>query len=145
MTRSFHCAFSGVRQALRTERNMRIHLCALFYVVLFAAVCRVSPLEWCVLLLACLAVLAAELFNTAIERLCALRDFEFSDRIRMILDLSAGGVLVAAAFAAVVGGILFFSGGRLKIIFAFLYGPGGVFTLATLAAWMIFVCGKRRT
>lgn len=48
-------------------------------------------------------VLAAEIFNTAIEKICDLIHPEFDERIRFIKDVSAGAVLLMAIVSVAVG------------------------------------------
>ena len=52
-------------------------------------------------------VFAAELFNTAIEQLADVIDPEYNPKIKAIKDLAAGGVLITALGAAIIGIILF--------------------------------------
>src|SRR5690606_37619950 len=60
-------AFEGVRQALRTERNLRIHTAAAAAVLALAAWLRVPAPGVALLVLAIGLVMTAELFNTALE------------------------------------------------------------------------------
>ena len=42
LSQSFRCAFRGIRQCVRTERNLRIHICAAGYVTVFAVMGRLG-------------------------------------------------------------------------------------------------------
>lgn len=106
-SRSFRDAFRGIGRCLRAERNMRVHLGAAAAVVLVGACLRVSGAEWACLLLAMGMVTAAEALNTAIERLCDFVEEGQNPQIGMIKDIAAGGVLLAALFAAAVGAVVF--------------------------------------
>jgi len=70
----------------------------------------ISPAEWCAVILSIALVLAAELFNTAIE---TLADYAAQGRlvqnhwIGKTKDLAAAGVLMAAVAALIVGLIVF--------------------------------------
>ena len=66
--RSFRYAFAGVRLLFSEERNARIHATITVLVVVAGIVLRVSPVEWVVLVICIGMVLAAEAFNSAIER-----------------------------------------------------------------------------
>ena len=99
--RSFGYALRGIWIA-RSGRNMRIHLLAAGVVTLAAWTRGVSGAGLGLLALTTGAVLAAELFNTAIERACDVMREEPDPRIRDIKDLSAGAVLVVALAAVVV-------------------------------------------
>ncbi len=105
--RSFRYAFAGVRLLLREEHNARIHATITVLVVVAGIVLRVSPVEWGVLVICIGMVLAAEAFNSAIERICDYLTTEHDDRIRDIKDLAAGAVLLCAIAAAIVGLIVF--------------------------------------
>ena len=76
-------------------------------VVVAGVVLRVSPVEWAVLVLCIGVVLAAEAFNSAIERIADYLTLERDDRIRDIKDLAAGAVLLCAIAAATVGCVIF--------------------------------------
>ena len=105
--RSFRYAFAGLRLLLREEHNARIHATITVLVVVAGIVLRVSPVEWGVLVICIGMVLAAEAFNSAIERMANYLTTERDDRIRDIKDLAAGAVLLCAIAAAIVGLIVF--------------------------------------
>ena len=105
--RSFRYAFAGLRLLLREEHNARIHATITVLVVVAGIVLRVSPMEWGVLVICIGMVLAAEAFNSAIERVANYLTTERDDRIRDIKDLAAGAVLLCAIAAAIVGLIVF--------------------------------------
>jgi diacylglycerol kinase len=106
LSRSFRYALRGIRIAA-PGANMRIHLVAAGAVALLAAARGVTGTRLAVVALTVGVVLAAELFNTAIERTCDLIAQEhrlgYDERIRDIKDVSAGAVLVVAVAAVVVG------------------------------------------
>jgi diacylglycerol kinase len=99
----FALAARGIARAARGERSFRIHLTAVVVVIVAAAALRVTLVEWCVLILCMAVVLAAELFNTALERLARAITADENADIRDALDIAAGAVLVTAIGAAVVG------------------------------------------
>ncbi len=103
----FRWAARGLLGAMRSERNFRIHLAAAVAVVVAGALLRVSPLEWCLLTLCIAVVLAAEMFNTAVEHLARAITQDHSEQIRDALDTAGGAVLLSSIGAAIVGGIIF--------------------------------------
>ncbi len=105
--RSFRYAFAGVRLLFSEEHNARIHATITVLVVVAGIVLRVSPVEWGVLVICIGMVLAAEAFNSSIERIANYLTTERDDRIRDIKDLAAGAVLLCAIAAAIVGLIVF--------------------------------------
>ena len=75
-----------------------------FAAALLALLCfRPGPVWWALVLLASAAVVAAELLNTAIERLADELHPNDSPGIRIVKDCAAAGVLVAALGALGAG------------------------------------------
>lgn len=100
---SFGDAARGVLYAVKTERNMRIHVTAAVYVLFFSRFLGVTRGEYAALLLAVALVITAEGFNTAIEMLCDFAQKSYNRFIGRTKDIAAGAVLVSAVFAAFVG------------------------------------------
>jgi diacylglycerol kinase len=99
----FRDAVRGVKVAVRGEVNFFVHL---FIAVLAGAaggVIELSDDRWCIYILCVTVVLAAEMFNTAIEHLARAVTREQHPEVRAALDIASGGVLVAAVGAASVG------------------------------------------
>ena len=107
--KKLRCAFRGVAWAIRSERSFAVHVAIAVAVVISAAALGASRLEWCLLVLCITTVLAAELFNSALEHLARAITRERNDNIRDALDTSAGAVLVVAIGAALVGTAIFFN------------------------------------
>ena len=98
--RRFACAFRGLGRTLTREPSGRVHaLCAVAVVVMGLAL-KVSAAEWAILAIATGAVIAAEAFNTAIERLTDRVTTEREETIRILKDTAAGAVLAASIGAA---------------------------------------------
>ena len=107
LRRSFGDALRGVWDAVKSERNMRIHLAACGYVLFFAWRLELSRGEVACLLLAIGMVLGAELFNTSVEKLCDFTEKHRNPHIRVVKDMAAGAVFLCAVFAALVGIVIF--------------------------------------
>jgi diacylglycerol kinase len=107
LMRSFGYAFKGIRSAVVTQQNFRIHLLAALLVVAGGVFARISAMEWGILAIAIFFVFAMELMNTAIEKLVDFMTPDYDERAGVIKDLSAAAVLVAA-FAAVIAGLFIF-------------------------------------
>ena len=105
--KSFRYAFEGLTGFFSTEHNGIVHLLITVFVFLAAAFFNLSKGEWISIILVTGFVWAAELFNTAVEKLCDLVSKEFHPGIRFIKDVSAAAVLVAAVVAFVTGTIIF--------------------------------------
>ena len=95
-------AMAGLTFAVRNEANMRIHCVAAIAAVAAGIVLRIDANEWRWLILAIALVIAGEALNTAIEQACDAIGGR-SEPIRHAKDAAAGGVLVLAIAAAVIG------------------------------------------
>ncbi|PQA90807.1 diacylglycerol kinase [Chryseobacterium shigense] len=105
--KSFLHAFRGIFLMVRTERNFQIELVAFFINLFFIFYFNLSGIDTALVIMASLAVLSAEIFNTAIERTCDIIQPDFDKRISFIKDIAAGAVLLMAAGAVVVGIIVY--------------------------------------
>ncbi len=104
---NFRYAFRGVGILFRDERNAWIHLTAALIVTLLGAFLGLSRTEWMIVVMVIAVVIAAEAFNSALERLCDRVSAEYHPLIGQAKDLAAGAVLITAIGAALVGLILF--------------------------------------
>jgi len=105
--RSFGHAFRGLKVLLQTQLNARIHALATVLVVAAGALVRISLTEWALIALAIACVWAAEALNTALEFLVDLVSPDLHPLAAKAKDVAAAAVLVAAAGALVVGGLVF--------------------------------------
>lgn len=100
---SFRHAFAGIWHVLRSQENARIHLAATLAVVVVGLWLRLTFTRWAILVIAIGLVWMAELFNTAVEAVVDLASPEFNPLARISKDVAAGGVLVGAIIAVVLG------------------------------------------
>ena len=101
--RSFVFAFQGVRSLLGREHNAWLHLGAAVAAGGMGWWLGISRVDWCLVIFAVGAVLAAEAFNTAIESLADAVAPERHPLVGRAKDLAAAGVLLTSAGAAGVG------------------------------------------
>ena len=106
-THKFADAFRGLWRAVRTQSSFAVHISLAITALVMAAALSVSPIEWCLIVLAIGFVLAAEVFNTAIESLAQVHDVGHHPRIRDALDVASGAVLAAAITSGVIGLTIF--------------------------------------
>ena len=104
---SFRHAGRGLRWAVSSQANVRVHLAAAVVVLIAALLLRFSAMEFVGLLLCFAIVIAAELFNTTLEVLIDYAWPEHHPMIGRAKDVAAAAVLVAAIGAAAVGALLF--------------------------------------
>ena len=105
--KSFAHAFSGMRQFVVSEHNARIHLVATIAVIVTGFLLHVSYTEAAILAGVTGLVWVAEILNTCIERLSDVITRERHPDIKLVKDLAAGAVLVAAIIAVVTGLLIF--------------------------------------
>lgn len=103
----FGYAAKGVWTALQSERNMRVHTCVGFYVLLFSLFYPFGAVEYAVLFLCIGGVIALELVNSAIEQAVEQPDPAHWRAAGSAKDMAAGAVLVFSIAAAAVGIALF--------------------------------------
>jgi diacylglycerol kinase (ATP) len=104
---SFGHAFRGLAELLATQHNAWIHAAATLTVCALAAALGISAVEWLAVVLAVSSVWAAEALNTAFEALCDAVVPERSPLVQRAKDVAAGGVLLSATGATLVGLIVF--------------------------------------
>ncbi|SMC62785.1 diacylglycerol kinase [Pedobacter africanus] len=104
--KSFGYAFSGLGHAIKTQLNFRVHLLALALVTASGYWIKLTITEWLWIIGAAGMVLVTELLNTAIEVLTDLVSPELHPKAKIIKDVSAAAVLVAALTAVAIGLII---------------------------------------
>jgi diacylglycerol kinase len=111
----FREAGRGVKLGIRGHASFFVHFFCAALVVSAAAALGCDLLEWAVLLGCIGGVLTAELFNSALETLFHGLDAPTKLRLKGVLDIAAGAVLVASGAAAAIGGLVL--GNRVLAVF----------------------------
>ena len=101
-------AFNGFKEALKTERNMKVHITATLFVIFLAVVLQLSIIEWIILLLTIAMVISFELINTALEHALDYLAPERTREIKAAKDIAASSVLMVSIIACIIGFLLFF-------------------------------------
>lgn len=104
---SFRDALNGVRFVLAHEQNFRIHGIVAFIILLAAFLMPLANAERGVILVMIVVVLGFELVNTAIERLLDVVNPRLHEQVKVLKDIMAAVVLIAALGAVGVGVIIF--------------------------------------
>ncbi len=107
LIRSFGYAFKGVTYATKTQLNFRIHLGAATIAVAMGLFFHNSRQDWLWIGLCITLVLVTEIFNTMIEALTDLVSPGYNEKAGHIKDMSAGAVVIAAAFALTAGLVIY--------------------------------------
>jgi len=99
-------AFAGVRWALLTQPNFRVHLFFSAVALIIGWYVSLTPSEWVLLVFTIFWGLSAEMMNTAIESLSDLITREWKKEIKIAKDVAAGMMLTVAIGALVVAYLL---------------------------------------
>jgi diacylglycerol kinase len=94
----------GIFYTLKTERNFKIHVGGMCFAIAVGIYLGLSLVEWGFITFAIGFVLAAELFNTAIERIGdEVAQGKQNDVVRNIKDISAGAVIISVMVSIAIG------------------------------------------
>lgn len=149
LIKSFGYAFTGIFSTIKNERNMRIHLSLLTYMLSFLIFGKwfvLSKTQWCIILICSSVVISGELINTAIENAVDLCTKQYNPFAKKAKDAASGAVLVSAIFSVVTGILILYQPEAFKAMF--LYFAQTPVAIAALALsfiptfWFIFFFGK---
>ncbi|NLN77894.1 MAG: phosphatase PAP2 family protein [Armatimonadetes bacterium] len=112
----FKYAVEGVVHVFRTQRHMRFHFLTMVLVLVVSLVFKLKREEVIVLLFTITLVLAAEMFNTAIEAVVDLVTQTYHPLAKFAKDIASGAVLITAINALAIGFLLFPGGQRLNLL-----------------------------
>src|SRR4051812_16292758 len=103
LLKSFRYAIEGLKYAVVTQRNMRIHFITALVVLLLSLCLSLSKLEVLLLFVSITLVLFAELINTSIEAVVDMVTEEYHPLAKIAKDVAAGAVFLTAGLAFFVG------------------------------------------
>jgi diacylglycerol kinase (ATP) len=106
--KSANYAIEGILHAAKTQRHVRYHLFSAATVLLLSYILGITKTEFLIISLAVIAVLLAELINSAIETVVDIISPERNEKARIAKDISAGAVLITAFGAVIIGYIILF-------------------------------------
>ena len=104
---SFKCAIQGIKQAVKTERNVKIHINIMIIVIIAGIVLKINTQEWIICIILFGLVISLELVNSAIEATVDIAMPEINEKAKVAKDVAAGAVLVSAIASAIIGLIIF--------------------------------------
>jgi diacylglycerol kinase len=105
--RKFRDAFRGVKEGMRGQNSFFVHCFMCAAVVAAGGAMRVDLVEWCLLVLCMTIVLAAEMFNSALESMAKAITGETDPHLGNSLDIGSAAVLTASVGASLVGCLIF--------------------------------------
>lgn len=104
---SFRYALEGLGYAVKSQRNLKIHLFFASLAICLAWLLGIRKLEWLLILLVIGLVIVLELVNTAMEAAIDLVTKDHHPLAKIAKDVAAASVLVAVILAVVVGLVVF--------------------------------------
>jgi len=104
---AFRYAANGILWFFKLERNAKIHFVCTILVMVTGIGLSVNRTEWLLLTFAIILVWVVEMLNSAIELLCDFVQPERHASIKIVKDLAAGAVLLAAIGSLIIGGVVF--------------------------------------
>src|SRR3989440_10394836 len=99
----FGYAFSGLCYALRSQRNVRVHVLMALLAIALGIVLHISAVEFALIFVAITAVFIAEMFNTVFELCVDLASPQYHPLAKIAKDVAAGAVLLSAMLSVVIG------------------------------------------
>ncbi|MBE3557814.1 MAG: diacylglycerol kinase family protein [Ktedonobacteraceae bacterium] len=103
----FGYALNGLKFALRTQRNARVHVAMGAAAIGTGIWLHISPVEFALILVAITGVFVAEMFNTVLELCVDLASPEYHPLAKIAKDVAAGAVLINAVLAVIIGLFVF--------------------------------------
>ena len=100
---SFVYAFNGLRYAVRTQRNARVHLVIGLLAIGMGLWLGISPIEWGLVFVAITGVFIAEMLNTVVEACVDLATQKYHPLAKVAKDVAAGTVLLNAILSISIG------------------------------------------
>ena len=113
--KSANYAIEGILHGAKTQRHLRYHFFSAALVLFLSYLLGVTRVEFVLISLAVIVVIAAEMLNSSVEAIVDILSPEYSEKARVAKDIAAGAVLIAAFGAVVLGYIILFP--YLKMLF----------------------------
>ena len=105
--KSFYFALNGLAYVWKAEQSFRFQILIAAVVIFGGFFFKLSLMEFSLLTLLIVFVLAAEILNTVMEKLLDIAHPNWSPAVKTVKDISAAIVLVFSLGALVVGILLF--------------------------------------
>lgn len=104
---SFKFALEGIAQAIKDNRNLKIHLVLAVLAIFASFFFKITREEFLIIIVMIILVLSSEMINTSIEEMVDLITTEHRRQAKAAKDVAAGMVLVVAIGALIVGVYIF--------------------------------------
>ena len=100
-------SLNGIKNAVKTERNLKIQIVIALIVIIFVFVLKISIVKALFVYMSIFFVIVTEMINTAIEKTVDLITEEYNEKAKVIKDIAAGAVLISAINSVVIGILVF--------------------------------------
>ena len=107
LIKSFGNAFAGIGYFFANDRNGKIHLAVTLTVLAAGLAFKITVVEWMLILLCIALVIGLEMLNNGLEKLCDMIQPNYHETVKIIKDVSAGAVLLAAIVSVIIGIFIF--------------------------------------
>jgi undecaprenol kinase len=101
--RRFGFALNGIKIAFKNENSFRTQIIVAIFVPIALLILDVNLIWWAITVIVIAMVLAAELFNTALEALADHLHPLQHEKIKQVKDCAAGAVLVISLTSVAIG------------------------------------------
>ncbi|MCI1922897.1 MAG: diacylglycerol kinase family protein [Lentilactobacillus buchneri] len=101
-------ALEGIKKLILEERNFRFDLIITVFVLCIGLLMRIAIYDWLWLFAAFFSVIGSEVLNSIVENVVDLIvGHHFDLMAKRAKDIAAGGVLLSAVFAMIIGALIF--------------------------------------
>ncbi len=107
LIKSFGNAFAGIGYFVGNDRNGKIHVAITLTVLAAGLAFKIVVVEWMLILLCIALVIGLEMLNSALEKLCDIVEPNYHATVKVIKDVSAGAVILAAIVSIIIGILIF--------------------------------------
>ena len=97
----FKYAFNGLKEAIK-EKAIVIQIVLAIFAIIGGIIIKLDNYEWLAFFICIGLVISLEIINSVIEKLSDIVCIEKNEKIRVIKDMAAAAVLVAAFISLVV-------------------------------------------
>lgn len=104
--KSIFIAWIGLNKALKIEKNFKFHIIIGLFTLFIDILLGIRGFRLSLLVITAFNVLSCEIFNTSIERVCDIITKDYSEEIKIVKDMAAGGVLMNGISFFIVQAIL---------------------------------------
>lgn len=104
---SFNYAIEGIIYAVRTQRNMKIHMVVTLLVLTACFLYDINKMELLIIAITVTMVIFAEMLNTAVESAIDATTNYYHPLAKIAKNTAAGAVLITSINALIVGYIIF--------------------------------------